>query len=213
MTTPPHAERVYLVSATITDDDEPYIIRWLNEPIGPDGVRLAGPFQSPTGGRFATGFPRDAPPPILEFDRRLPKRETLYEAYAFGSYWCVSDALKQTLYAIDPAAFDSVLAQTRFPDGSIGPDYWLLDVVCFRDCYDQSRSIAAGARVIGRGVVDFAIGAPDGNFFRSPALEGALFFHLPRNAVGSILCVERAKVAIEAAGHTRLHFFPVGWSV
>jgi hypothetical protein len=212
MTIPPYAERVYEVTAMLVDDDEPYIVRWLNEPRGPDGVRLAGPFPSPTGDRFATGFPRDAPPPILEFDRPLPKRKALYEAYSFISYWCVSDALKQTLYTIDPNAFDSVLAQTRFPDGSSGPDYWLLDVVCFRDCYDQSRSTAAGARVSGRGLVDFAIGAPDGNFFHARTLNSALFFHLPRHA-DSILCVERAKTAIEAAGHTRLHFFPVGWSV
>jgi Protein of unknown function (DUF1629) len=206
MTIPPNAERIFDVTVTITDDDEPYIVEWTNQPPGP---RMPGPFASPERDHaFATGFLRDLPKPILAFDQALGSK-SLHEAYEFGSHWCVSDALKNTLWEIDSTAFDAVLVATIFPDGSAGPDYWLLDLVCFRDCYDRERSMAAGARVSERGVVDFAIGAPDANIFHARTLRGARFFHLPRNP-STTLCTAQAMQALLGAGHTRFRFFPVG---
>lgn len=207
MTIPENAERIFSVGLA---DESPDLERleWSNRPQGP---RTPGPFPLPKPDRLqlGSGFPRDLTKPILTFDKPMPADGSLCEAYNLGFIWAINEALKTTLDTIDPTAFDYVQGETRFPDGSRGPDYWLLDVVRFVDCYDVARSIAVNSLFVSeRGTANFA---GDGHIFRLSALGDASFFRIPQSP--EWLCTERARLRVEADGHQFVHCFEVGWAV
>jgi hypothetical protein len=206
MNIPPYAERVYVVLVA-SGGPEVERITWLNSPPGP---RVPGPFPLPAPNRLqvGSGLPRDIATPILEFDRPMPVEGQLYDAYRVGFIWVISAGLKTTLSEVDPTGFDFLRAETRFPDGSRGPDYWLADLVRFVDAYDVDRSVAANPRVIDRGIVNFAF---DGSLFRSDAIGDAPFFRIPQSL--ECLCTARTKKRIEDSGHVILSFSEVGWAV
>jgi hypothetical protein len=158
--------------------------------------------------QVGSGFPRDIARPILEFDKAMPTEGELFDAYPMAFTWAISSRLKAALNEIDPSGFDFVLAETRFPDGSRGPDYWLADLIRFIDCYDVDRSVAANSRIIDRGVVNFAF---DGSFFRAEAIGDAPFFRIPQSF--ECLCTARTKRRLEDAGHVILMFSEVGWAI
>lgn len=141
VTVPQNAERIYAVTLAFGGPDLE-TLEWSNRP---EGQRTPGPFPLPRPDRMqlGSGFPRDLARPILTFDMPMPTDGPLYEAYDLGFIWAVNEALKTTLDTIDSTAFDYVQGETRFPDGSCGPGYWLLEVVRFVDCHDPARSVAA----------------------------------------------------------------------
>ena len=207
VTIPANAERIYALTLGIGGPDLE-MLEWSNRP---PGQRVPGPFPLPKPDRLqlGSGFPRDLAKPILTFDRPMPTDGPLYEAYNLGFIWAVNEALKTTLDTIDPTAFDYVRGETGFPDGSRGPDYWLLEVVRFVDCYDVAGSVAVNPLFVSEhGTADFA---GDGHVFRLSALGDASFFRIPQSS--EWLCTERAKLRVKADGHQRVHFVEVGWAV
>ncbi len=152
-----------------------YVVGWVNQPSGP---RVQGPFPLPVPHRMqiGSGFPPDLEQPILAFNKPKANEKQLYDAYDFGSFWVVSDTLWAMLGEIDPSGFDGVLARTEFSDGAPGPNYWLLDLVRFVDCYDISRSVAVNPLFVSEGgTADFAA---DGHIFKADAIGDAQFFRM-----------------------------------
>lgn len=207
VTLPPNATRIFSTSIALTHTGQTHIVDWLNKPAG---ARIPGPFPLPEPNRLqiGSGFPREIAKPILKFSKPRPRSEPLYEAYSFAFFWAIDETLRATISEIDPNGFDAALAETRFPNGSRGPDYCLMDLVRFRDCYDVERSTAANPHVMKKSVVNFAF---DGSFFRLDALDDAPFFRIPQSI--DCLCTAETKRLVEAAGHTRLVFSEVGRAV
>lgn len=205
-----NTERIYIVSISLAEEDEPSIGSWINDP---PGARTPGPYPLPVQHpmQVGSGFPAGMPAPILEFDR--PRADALRSAYQFSVYWCVSDSVKRDLFGLDAAAFDAVLSETRFPDGSVGPPMWLMEVIRYCDCLDVERSLAAGARLhSSRDVIRLGVVNQDRAFFRKSALGDAHFFRMPPWPL-RCLCTERAKQVIESAAPGIFSFLPSGWLV
>jgi hypothetical protein len=54
--------------------------------------------------------------------------------------WLLSDKMKSVLTAVDPDAFTFVRCELFLRDGSLGPTYWLCDVMCTLDALDEESS-------------------------------------------------------------------------
>ncbi|WP_210253748.1 DUF1629 domain-containing protein [Bradyrhizobium sp. S69] len=97
-----------------------------------DGRRVLG---SPIGKR---GFGKFDEVPKVLVDKSLGRN--LRDLEQYHEYWLVSDKLKMTLEAVDPAGVVFVKCNVRNRDGSEGPVYWLCDVVRVRDAVDEGSS-------------------------------------------------------------------------
>ncbi|MDV3467262.1 DUF1629 domain-containing protein [Stenotrophomonas sp. C3(2023)] len=88
--------------------------------------------------------PKDGGFPLLKAKPRLRqthKGRTVRDLDSdFSGYWLVSEPLKQVFESVDPEGF--VFAECEFilHDGSIGPKYYLCDVVRTLDAVDETTS-------------------------------------------------------------------------
>lgn len=214
---PAHAQRVYSFRPGIIETEHrlPDVAAWLNKPEGP---RAPGPFPLPEPNtlQWGTGFPRDLPKPILRFDKGAKQAAKLSDAYYFdGQRWPVSPRLRKLLVSLDPGAFDSIEASTRFRDGVAGPTYYLIDPVRFVDAIDYDASAARGVRLempIPESRRTHLRVNPLGTAmvcFDAARLGNVLFWRQPGCA--PTLCSERAKQAVEGEGFSNLSFLPFGW--
>ena len=97
------------------------------------GLVILGP---PPGTR---GFPDYPEAPIILIDKKLGKPPRDLEL--FGCYWLVSAKAKNLFESLDHQAFSFCKCETRFPDGTEGPEYWLCDVLPMLDAVDEENSI------------------------------------------------------------------------
>ncbi len=93
----------------------------------------AGALYPPEGRR---GFPvyRETPRVVIG------KRRSAYpprDVEPFHSYWLISDRLKVLFESIDPHVFAFQACDVKLSDGSMGPVYWLCDVVRVLDAFVQ----------------------------------------------------------------------------
>ena len=85
------------------------------------------------------GFVSFPEPPRLVIDKSLGRAPTDWEM--FHDYWLVSDRMKTLLETLDPEGLRFVECDTRYPDGSAAPTYWLCDVVRVLDAVDEANSV------------------------------------------------------------------------
>ena len=145
---------------------------------------LAGsPYLHPPEGR--RGFPAYAEIPRLILGKKRNKRPPR-DLEEYHDYWLVSDRLKAIFAAIDPAGFAFQACDVRQRDGSIGPAFWLCDVVRTLDAIDEEtakvidhyyeRTGARGSNFLMRGELAFrqsTIG--DAHIFRTPYSWSEIF--------------------------------------
>lgn len=84
------------------------------------------------------GFEYFTEKPRLIHDKqegRLPR-----DLESYGGYWLVSDRMRQVLESVDAAAFAFVECDYALSDGSIGPRYYLCDIVRVLDALDEQAS-------------------------------------------------------------------------
>lgn len=84
------------------------------------------------------GFPPFPEPPRLLIDRSLGRAPTDWELY--HDYWLASDRMKTVLETLDAEGVAFVKCETRYPDGSAAPTYWLCDVLRLLDAVDEQKS-------------------------------------------------------------------------
>ncbi|MCP3476990.1 DUF1629 domain-containing protein [Bradyrhizobium sp. CCGUVB1N3] len=84
------------------------------------------------------GFPDFSEPPRLVFDKSLGRNPRDLEQ--FHDYWLVSDRMKGVLEQLDPEAFGFVKCVSQNRDRSVGPAYWLCDVLRILDAVDEEKS-------------------------------------------------------------------------
>ena len=85
------------------------------------------------------GFPDYPEAPIVLIDKNLGRPPRDLEL--FGCYWLVSAKAKNLFESLDHQAFSFCKCETRFPDGTEGPEYWLCDVLPMLDAVDEENSI------------------------------------------------------------------------
>ena len=85
------------------------------------------------------GFVSFPEPPRLVIDKSLGRAPTDWEL--FHDYWLASDRMKTLLETLDPEGLRFVECDTRYPDGSPAPTYWLCDVVRVLDAVDEANSV------------------------------------------------------------------------
>jgi hypothetical protein len=122
----PKARKFYII-------DCGYSAKRINWEVENLDVLLAGAavLYPPEGKR---GFPAYRETPRLVIGKRSnaspPK-----DIEPFHSYWLISDRLKVLFESIDPQAFAYQACDVELRDGSIGPVYWLCDVVRVLDAF------------------------------------------------------------------------------
>lgn len=85
------------------------------------------------------GFPALSDRPRIVFDQRRGKPPRDLEGGLSG-YWFISERLKKVFEEVDPEGFAFSKCDYILPDGSIGPTYFLCDVVRKLDAIDLSTS-------------------------------------------------------------------------
>jgi len=110
-------------------------IKFLNEDLLTEvtGSRI---FGAPIGRR---GFAEYPEPPLLLIDKKLGK--PLKDLQSFYDYFLISEKTKSVFESLDPDAFAFCKCETRMPDGTEGPEYWLCDVLPMLDAVDEENSI------------------------------------------------------------------------
>lgn len=142
-------------------------------------------------------------PPLRETPRLVyhPREGVLPQDLEGGmsGYWLVSERLREVMEAVDPDAFAFADADYRLADGSVGPTYFLCDVIRTVDALDEEAShlnieisdeFEAGKYYGLTGDVRLA--------FKPEALDSAHVFRLAFH--GGVFCDRVFKDAVEAAG-------------
>lgn len=143
----------------------------------------------PSGGGIirpeSGGFPQFPEPPLLT--------DTVAEGslndfqVAFEGYWLVSDRLKRVFEAVDPEGFQFVPCELVCFDGSVGPLYYLCDVIRTLDAVDEDVS---DVRVLTEGYVNgkfYRLAGGARLAFKKDVINGAHIFRSPFND-GLIVC-------------------------
>lgn len=142
-------------------------------------------------------------PPLRETPRLVyhPREGVLPQDLEGGmsGYWLVSERLREVMEAVDPDAFAFADTDYRLADGSVGPTYFLCDVIRTVDALDEEASqlnieisdeFEAGKYYGLTGDVRLA--------FKPEALDSAHVFRLAFH--GGVFCDRVFKDAVEAAG-------------
>jgi Protein of unknown function (DUF1629) len=150
-----------------------------------------GAMYPPPGQRGFLDYP-EKPRVVIGRKRKGPPPSDI-ELY--HSYWLVSDRLKRLFESIDPAAVAFQACDVFLRDGSIGPPYWLCDVVRVVEVFDEAtvqeirshffrfswlrhkRCLVFNTTAIGKA-----------HMFRTPSVNGKVF------------CDQTMKDACKAAG-------------
>jgi hypothetical protein len=84
------------------------------------------------------GFDYFTDRPQLVYDKREGRLPGDLESYA--GYWLVSERMRRVLEGVDTAGFAFAPCDYVLPDGSLGPQYHLCDVVRTLDALDEQAS-------------------------------------------------------------------------
>lgn len=85
------------------------------------------------------GFPVLRETPRIIFDPSKGPAPRDLEG-GFSGYWLVSERLHGVMEQVDPHAFAFAECEVHLPDGSLGPRYFLCDVIRELDAVDESAS-------------------------------------------------------------------------
>jgi Immunity protein family (Imm11) len=125
----PKARRFYIVSFSSAETRSTFEVENL------DVLRAGSPALGPPEGK--RGFPAYRETPRVVIGKTGNPNE-LTDIERFHWYWLISDRLKVLFESIDLNAFTFQACEVRFRDGSMGPVYWLCDVVRVLDAFDES---------------------------------------------------------------------------
>ena len=87
------------------------------------------------GGRGFRPYPET---PRLLIDKRRGRAP--FDLESCNAYWLISDRTKKVFEAADAEAFGYVRCDVQFADGTVGPEYWLCDVLRILDAVDETKS-------------------------------------------------------------------------
>lgn len=185
--------------------------------LGPDlrgggkghGVRIANKdalttpgliiFAPPPEKRY--GFAKLPEIPRLIHDPRQGKMPRDLEGLA--GYWLISERLKQVFESVDRVGFEFVACDFILADGSIGPQYYLCDVVRVLDAVDEGKSkLKIKYEPSGRKRYSFLGGAH--LVFQENVVEGVHIFRTPYSI--SIFCDNILKEACRSESITGTWF-------
>lgn len=125
------------------------------------------------------GFPQFSESPLLT--DTVPEGSLNDFQIAFEGYWLVSDRLKRVFEAVDPEGFQFVQCELVCFDGSVGPLYYLCDVIRTLDAVDED---ASDVRVLTEGYVNgkfYRLAGGARLAFKKEFVNGAHVFRSPFN--------------------------------
>lgn len=150
----------------------------------------------------AGGFPDLREVPRLVYDPVAGDPPQDLEGGLSG-YWLVSDRLKRILESVDPNGFAFAECEYRLHDGTLGPRYFLCDVVRTVDALDEAAStlrIELSDDFVGGKYYNFAGGVSLA--FRAELLGEAHVFRTPYSG-NYVICDRTLRDAVQAAGMGR----------
>lgn len=146
----------------------------------------------------AGGFPplRETPRLVYHPREGVPPQDL---EGGMSGYWLVSQRLRQVMEAVDPDAFVFADTDYRLADGSVGPPYFLCDVVRTLDALDEEASQLK---------IEISDEFEEGKYY---LLTGDVRLAFKRNVLGSahvfrlpfyegVFCDRAFKDAVEQAG-------------
>jgi len=142
-------------------------------------------------------------PPLRDTPRLVyhPSQGVLPQDLEGGmsGYWLVSERLRLVMEAVDPDAFAFADTDYRLADGSMGPTYFLCDVIRTLDALDEEESTVT---------IEISDEFEEGKYydltgelrlaFKRDVLGAAHVFRLPFH--GGVFCDQVFKEAVEDAG-------------
>jgi len=165
---------------------------------GPPGLKLANE-DALKEGRFLLsmqepGFPEFPDTPRFVFDKKLGRPPRDIEQYE--TYWFISDRMKEAIEAVDAEAFAFVPCDVRFADNTVGPTYWLCDVMRVLDALDEPASRLKILDDCGHKLYSLAGGAT--LIFKEDVVGSAHIFRMA-HLKAEIFCDQQLKDACNAA--------------
>jgi hypothetical protein len=153
----------------------------------------------------ATGKPVFQTYPELPRIKFVNKSKPPKDIEPFGYFWLVSDRLKNAFEALDGEAFSFGKCETFLADDSLGPQYWLCDVIRVLDAVDEEKSEIKIVRGEGDSKYYSFMGFYSLNF-KSDIVLNYKIFRLLYSMSGGIICDEEFKIGCK--GFTGFGFEP-----
>lgn len=155
------------------------------------------------------GFKYFTEKPLLIYDKREGRLPRDLESYS--GYWLVSERMRQVLENVDAEGFTFMECGYTLPDGSVGPRYFLCDIVRTLDALDEQ---ASKIRVVidkdhdtGEEFKIYSILSTTKLAFIDEIVGPAHIFRQVRLAAGGgVICDAELRVACKAAGLTGIQF-------